>query len=108
MRAAFVVGGLDVHVQLSGERRFFLSAVDRATRNGSQLGTARWEPGDRAFVLSLGAADGDFPDGSVALETLVCKLDALRAWHLRGVRPAPHLGIVIGDNTASHQTHASL
>lgn len=100
--AAFVVGGLDVHVQVSGERRFFLSAAHRETGQPLQLGAARWEPGDAAFVLSLGGSDAYFPDGSPLLATLVTKLDAVRTWHQSGTHPDAQLGIIIGDNTASH------
>lgn len=99
--AVFVVGGLDVHVQVSGERRFFLSAAHRDSGVPLQLGTARWEPGDRVFVLSLGGSDAYFPDGSELLATLVTKLDAVRSWHVEGIVPDAQLGILLGDNTAS-------
>jgi hypothetical protein len=102
MNAVFVVGGLDVYVQASGERRFFLSGISRTGSERTPLGIARWEPGDAAFDLHIHGQEAYFPEGSQLLEDLVTRLDAVRTWYRAQERPDPHLGILIGDNTASH------
>lgn len=108
MNAIFVVGGLDVYVQVSGERRFFLSATSRATGQPMHLGVARWEPGETGFVLNLGGSDAYFPIGSALMDTLVNKLDAVREWHRTRQRPDPRLGIILTDDTASHESPTPL
>jgi len=102
VNAVFVVGGLDVYVQASGERRFFLSAISRTGHERCQLGIARWEPYGEAFELNLNGQEAYFPEGSTLLDDLVTRLDAVRTWYRSQERPDPHLGILIGDNTASH------
>lgn len=102
MNAVFVVGGLDVYVQASGERRFFLSGISRTGSERCPLGIARWEPGDTAFELHLNGQEAYFPQGSQLMEDLLTRLDAVRSWYRSQERPDPHLGILIGDNTASH------
>lgn len=102
MNAVFVVGGLDVYVQASGERRFFLSAISRTGSERCQLGIARWEPDAKAFDLHIQGQEAYFPEGSQLLEDLVTRLDAVRTWYRSRERPDPRLGILLGDNTASH------
>lgn len=101
MGAVFVVGSLDVHVQPSGETRFFLTGISRFSGQQTPLGVARWEPGDRAFSLSLTGGGALFPEGSSLMDTLVTRLDAVRTWYQSHEPPDPHLGIILGDNTAS-------
>lgn len=108
MSAVFVVGGLDVYVQVSGERRFYMSATSRTTGQPMHLGVARWEPDEAGFVLNLGGSDAYFPAGSPLLDTLVDKLDAVRHWYRTRQRPDPRLGIILRDDTASHETHTPL
>lgn len=108
MNAVFVVGGLDVHVQPSGDRRFFLSATSRASGQRILLGVARWEPDETGFVLNFGGSDAYFPVGSALLETLVDKLHAVREWQRTRQRPDPRLGIIFTRDTASHEPHTSL
>lgn len=102
MGAVFVVGSLDVHVERSGESRFFLTGISRFSGQQAPLGVARWEPGDPGFALSLTGGGALIPEDSPLMETLVTRLDAVRTWYHSHERPDPHLGIVIGDNTASH------
>lgn len=102
MNAVFVVGGLDVYVQASGERRFFLSAISRTGTERCPLGVVRWEPGGDAFDLHLNAQDAYFPDESGLLDTLLARLNAVRSWYAEQEKPDPRLGIIFGDNTASH------
>jgi len=101
MRAVFVVGTLDVYVQDSGERRFYLFGINRTNDERCPLGVARWEPGGLAFELSLAGGEAFFPQGSALMDALVTRLDAVRAWYQSCERPDPHLGIFIGDNTVS-------
>lgn len=102
MKAVFVVGGLDVFVQASGECRFFMHSIDRVSGVKSPLGVARWEPDDDLFDLVLVGGDALIPDGSALMNTLVTRLDAVRSWYKDSEKPDPHLGILLGDNTASH------
>lgn len=108
LRAVFVVGGLDVYVELSGQYRFFLSGINRGGGERCPLGVARWEPGDIAFDLHLAQRDVYFPTGSELMQSLVDKLDAVRTWYLQRQVPDPRLGILLSDNTVPQETHVSL
>ena len=108
MRAVFVVGSLDVYVELSGQYRFYLSGINRDGTERHPLGVARWEPDDIAFDLHLIGDGAYFPEGTPLMQTLVDKLDAVRTWYLHHIAPDPRLGILFADNTVSQQTHVTL
>lgn len=98
--AVFAAGMLDVRVERSGESRFYLTGINRATGAPFPLGVARWEPGTVAFDMHL-VTDAYFPAGSDLMQALVTHLDAIRSWYQRGEQPDVRLGIIFGDNTAS-------